>query len=86
MKELKFTLTTSSGAVVLESSPDGWSESLIQWARSDKYWGVFRSFTVALKFVKTGATQLRTEFYQYGTAGTASIVIERLIKSPCNIQ
>lgn len=87
MKELLFILTTTAGTVTLDISPDGWDESLIQWSRSDKYWGVFRSFTVPLKFVKGisprrnyGATQLREEFYTYGTAGIASIVIQRLNK------
>lgn len=81
MKELLFILTTTAGQVTLTNAPDGWDESLIKWARSDKYWGVFRSFSIPLKFVKAGATALRTEFYTYGTAGTGDLIIQRLNKA-----
>ena len=80
MDELLFILTTSAGTVTLANAPDGWDESLIQWERSDKYWGVFRSFTIPLKFVKVGATLIRTEFYLHGTKGISNIVIQRLNK------
>ena len=80
MKELIFILTNSQGSHTLENSPDGWDEGLVQWERSDKYWGVFRSFTFSLKFVKDGAYYLRQEFYTYGVNSFSSIEIKRLNK------
>ena len=80
MRELLFILTTTAGQVTLTTAPDGWDESLIEWGRSEKYWGVFRSFTIPLKFVKDGAEAIRREFYTYGTAGTGDLVIQRLNK------
>ena len=80
MRELLFILTTTAGQVTLTNAPDGWDESMIEWGRSEKYWGVFRSFTIPLKFVKDGAEAIRREFYTYGTAGTGDLIIQRLNK------
>lgn len=80
MKELRFTLTTHAGDFVLPVAPDGWSQSMITWERQEKYFGVFRSWTLPLKFVKTGALELRREFYTYGMVGTGRIKVEKLDK------
>lgn len=80
MRELLFILTTSAGTVTLNVSPDGWDESMITWERSDKYWGVFRSWTIPLKFVKDGAEAIRREFYTNGTGGVGDITIQKLDK------
>ena len=76
-----FILRTSSPvAYILDPSPDGWDESLITWERSDKYWGVFRTWTIPLKFVKTGATEIRREFYTYGMKSYTEIEIQKYDK------
>lgn len=80
MKELLFILTTSSGTFTLDVSPDGWDSGMITFERSEKYFGVFRSWTMPLKFVKTGALELRREFYTHGQAGQSTILIQKLDK------
>lgn len=79
MDELRFILTfiNTSATVTLIHAPDGWDEQLVRWERSLKYWGMFRSFSIPLKFVKDGALALRTEFYTYGLKSQVNISIER---------
>jgi len=80
-KELRFTLTDTSGIpVILTVSPDGWDDTMIVYERSKKYYGVFRSFTIPLKFVKGGATIIRDEFYTHGLKAYCTILIEKLNK------
>lgn len=85
MRDVLFELTTTAGTFILDISPDGWDESLVNMERSDKLWGVFRSWSVPLKFIRGisptreyGAKQLRTEFYNYGTKGIGTIKIYKL--------
>lgn len=79
MRELLFILTPTDGIpVTLTTSPDGWDESFIITERSRKYHGIFRSFTIPLKFVKQGATIIRDEFYRYGMAATCVIQVQKL--------
>lgn len=81
MNDLMFVLITNEdGYKTLDVSPDGWDESMITWERSEKYWGVFRSWTIPLKFVKDGATYLRREFYTNGMLGYAQIYIKKYDK------
>lgn len=82
LPELRFTMgTTDYPYAPLTHSPNGWDESLIKYERSMKYYGVFRSFSVPLKFVKDGALYLRQEFYKYGQASAATLLIEKLNRS-----
>lgn len=79
MRELLFILTPTDGVPqTLTTSPDGWDESFIITERSRKYHGIFRSFTIPLKFVKQGATIIRDEFYRYGMAATCIIQVQKL--------
>ena len=81
MKDIEFILTTQTGTFTLDHSPDGWDESMITTERSEKYFGVFRSWTIPLKFIKDGAGYLRDEFYSFGFMASASIVIQKLDKT-----
>lgn len=38
----------------LEFSPEGWNDQLIKFGRNITYWGMFRDFTVSMKFVRDG--------------------------------
>ena len=80
MKELIYILTTTDVTQTLQHSPDGWDESQINWKRSEKYHGMFRSFTIPLKFIKDGASLIRSEVYTYGSYGYISLLIRRLNK------
>lgn len=80
MKELKYTLTTSTGAEVLDISPDGYDDSSINISRGTTYWGVFRKWTIPLKFVKRGAYLVRYELYTKGMRGVVGLKIEKLNK------
>ncbi len=81
MKELLFILTDSLGVeTTLDHSPDGWDESFIVTERSKKYHGIFRSFTIPLKFVKDGAEIIRREFYTRRYTD-CSILVQKLNKT-----
>ena len=79
MPDLKFFITTGSVFnTQLLYSPQGWDDSLVQYERSLKYYGVFRSFTVPMRFAKDGAQYLRQEFYTYKLDSIAYILIQKL--------
>lgn len=82
MPELTYYLTTFADYGKLDHSPDGWDDNMIQFERQDivKYTGVFRTFTMPLKFIKDGAYQLRTEVYTRGMNGRAMLEVYRLDK------
>ncbi len=35
----------------LQYSPDGWKDQLVNYARNETYYGIFRSYTIPLQFV-----------------------------------
>ena len=62
----------------LEYSPDGWKDQLVNYARNETYYGIFRSYTIPLKFVFDGAQILRSRLYVYGMEDVVNLVINRL--------
>ncbi len=77
-QDFRYTLKIRGTDYVLAFSPGGWDESLITWKRSDLYFGMARTFTVSLDFVKDGADLLRAEFYQFGIEAKVDLLIEEL--------
>jgi len=65
LKILRFSIIYGSTptTVVLTHSPDGWNNSFVEITRSEEYHGLMNSYIQNLKFVKDGATLLRTIFY-----------------------
>lgn len=53
-------------ATPLENSPDGWKDHQIKVARNTTYYGLFRTFSLPLKFVKSAAKIVRDRLYKYG--------------------
>lgn len=80
MNDIFYILRGTGASTILEHSPDGWDETMVTWERSEKYWGVFRSWTIPLRFIKDGAAFLRNEFYTYGMGSSVEIEIQRLNK------
>ena len=62
-KELKYTIKNGMYSNVLNYSPIGWDDTTITVERSLKTWGITRSYSVSLEFVKDGAEILRDCFY-----------------------
>jgi hypothetical protein len=62
---------------VLPNAPQGWEGNLINWARSDTYFGMVRSFTVPMNFVLDGAWILRNQFYTFGIGAQVQLLIEK---------
>lgn len=75
MKDVKFYLTYAGVETELAYAPDGWDEELMTWERSKKYFGMFRSFSIPLRFVKDGAYILRSAFYTYGVDAAVTVRI-----------
>lgn len=76
MKDLKFSIiwgTTNYSEIPLEFSPDGWDDNVLTVERSSTYYGVFRSYTIKLKFVKDGAELLRDLFYNGGNNHSVTV-------------
>lgn len=62
----------------LQYSPDGWKDQLVNYARNETYYGIFRSYTIPLQFVFDGAQILRSRLYVYGMEDVVNLVINRL--------
>ncbi len=96
-REFLYFLTTESGAsyyidngVVkstpaelkpLDHAPSGWKDKLINFSRNTTYYGVFRSFTIPMKFVKEGARILRERMFKQGIEDVVNLIILRLNKT-----
>jgi len=78
LKDLKFILNYNSASTELIYSPDGWDDTLVKYDRSLKYWGLLRSYSIQLRFVKDGALILRNAFYSFGYSAVATLTIQRL--------
>lgn len=78
MKDLKFILNYDGTATTLTNSPDGWDDVLVKYERSTKYWGLFRSYTIPLRFIKEAALILRNAFYTDGVNAIATLTIQKL--------
>src|SRR5574343_445286 len=55
------------GRLVLEYSPIGWDEAKVSIKRSPTYYGLFREFNTALKFVKDGKDYIQQVYELKGT-------------------
>lgn len=64
--------------IELPNAPDGWKDQTIAFTRNNFYSNVFRSFTIPLRFVKSGAKILRTRLYKFGVEDIINMVITRL--------
>jgi hypothetical protein len=79
--EVIYTLTDRNGiAKVLEFAPDGWDDMTITEERSSKFYGIFRYWSIPMKFTKDGATILRTEYYTHGLNSVMYLTIQKLDK------
>lgn len=61
----------------LPENPDGWNNKVVNFARNSTYYGIFRSFSVPLKFVKTGAHILRNILFKLGIEAVVNLIILR---------
>lgn len=78
----KNTLLGPTGSpAFLQKSPDGWKDIEVKYSRNLKYWGLFRDFTLQLKFSRDGATILKYLFYNYGIEAYAKLVILKADRS-----
>lgn len=75
---LRFTLTYNGTDSILNDSPDGWDEELLNFERSKSYHGIFRSGSLNLRFVGDGALMLRRAFYTDGISAAITLKIEAL--------
>ena len=78
LPDLRFYYQQGAKSQYLIYAPDGWDEQMIKWERNKKYYGMFRSFTIPLKFVKDGAEALRRTFYEDGFSSDAQLTVEAL--------
>lgn len=77
-KQFRYTLTYQGNDVELYYAPRGWDdETLGNYSRSKEYFGLIRSFSLPLRFVKDGAEILRTAFINDGIQAGVRIKIER---------
>jgi hypothetical protein len=77
-KDLRYTITTDYGVTVLAHATKSWEEGQVQWMRSLKYWGMFRSFSIPMQFALDGRDVLAGIFAEQGAQGNAEVLIERL--------
>lgn len=75
------TVQAVSTPAPLPITPDGWQEKTIKYGRDSRYFGLFRTFTTPLKYVKQAALIVRDQLYRKGTETKLYQVIHRLDKS-----
>jgi len=80
-KALRFTITYDGTSHVLNDDPDGWNDELLNFERSEKYHGIFRSGSMNLRFVGDGAFILRKAYYTDGIAASVTLLIELFDRS-----
>ena len=64
----------------LPVTPDGWQEKSIKYARNMTSFGMWRTFTTPLKYVKEAALIVRNQLYRFGTETKLFQVIHQLDK------
>lgn len=69
------SVTISSEPYFLDYAPDGWDELSIQIIRNKKYFGIDRTVTVPLSYVKDGAKIMKKILYQNGLFEPLYLVI-----------
>lgn len=74
------SVETTGTITPLPESPAGWTEKVIKWGRSMKYYGMVRSYTTPLKFVTDGARILRHLFFAAGFETTVFLLIQKIDK------
>lgn len=72
------SIETNDPAEKIENAPDGWQDKLVNFGRNVKWWGVFRTFTIPLRFVTEGKKVLRHIFYNLGIETVCSLLIKKL--------
>lgn len=77
-KKFRFTLTTPTDSHELLNSPDGWSQTTVEFKRSSTYLGVIRSLTIPFNFVFKGGLIIRSIDYTKGLMGYIKLLIEKL--------
>ena len=80
MKEFEFILMDGTVETKLTHAPAGWEDIQVTYTRHSVYFGLFRTFGVALKFVLDGAEYLREKYYTFGMERIIGIRINRLDK------
>lgn len=71
-------VSLSSIPTPLDYAPDGWKDKVVNYARSEGYYGMLRSFSIPLRFVKDGAKILRSRLYLGGPEDEVYLIILRL--------
>lgn len=72
------SVTTTTTKTEISNLPEGWGEATLNWERGFNYWGIMRSYTTPLRFVKDGAKILRHIFVNQGINGKCQLFIEKL--------
>lgn len=69
------SVTITSQPYFIQFSPQGWDDIAIQNVRNKRYWGIDRSVSVPLSYLKDGATILKHIFYNFGSEASVYLVI-----------
>lgn len=77
-RDFVFILTQDDVDYICKYSPDGWEEQNIQYLRSRTKFGLFRSFTTDLKFIREDADYLLNIVDTYKFEGNVYITIQEL--------
>lgn len=76
----KGIVETTTTPTQLPVTPSGWEEKSIRYGRSAKYFGLFRSFTLPLKFIKEGAVVVLDVLAKIGLEAQLYLLIHKLDK------
>jgi len=71
-------VVSTPSPVPLYNSPDGWQEKMVGIMRNDTYFGMFRDFTIPLRFVNDGARIIRDRVYTQSIEVICTLAIAKL--------
>jgi hypothetical protein len=85
--DFRYSLTYQSKKTQIVFAPKGWdADTVVSYARSDKYFGMLRSMSLPLTFVLDGAKILRQAYYKDGIEAGVKIEVEQLNRATYQYQ
>lgn len=74
----KDTLLAPDGSIAfMKRTPDGWKDVLVKYGRNNRYFGLFRDFTVQMKFYRDAALVMRSLYWNKGVEAYCKLLIHK---------
>ena len=75
-KKWRYRLISSLGDILLEINPIGWDSKELGLVRNEKYFGIFRTYSAELEYIKNGYDTLSQLEENEGVLANCSLIVE----------